>query len=56
MLKERDFSSEFCVFCGNKKTFDRILNTKMGAICVSLCTKDRSRTDEEIAEVISDKL
>ena len=48
--KERDYSSEFCVFCGGKKTFDRIINTKLGAICVSLCTKDSNRTAKEILE------
>lgn len=55
-LTERDFSGEFCVFCGEKKFLDRILNTKIGAICVSLCEKCESKTAKEIVEVISDKL
>ena len=56
MEEETNFSGEFCLFCGNKKSVDRILPTKRGPIMVSLCTKCMGRTDEEVLDVISDKL
>ena len=56
MEEETNFSGEFCLFDGNKKSIDRIIPSKRGAIMVSLCTKCMGRTDEEILDVISDKL